>query len=258
MDVAVLLLFRLYAKMWICSSWAHGTGRLALLFTGVQELHATVYAQCLLLYVGFLFSRDLVISAVRPQTGALSCVQVQVLEDLPTDLAMEVLRRAPGSLASKLQQLPPALRSLAALASCLGLPAACMLPSARVGTPPDQPKLPEMCLCVDTSREPSPEVAAAAGGPCGASCGGGACMAAPAHSKIWVHNDSIAQHDSSLFSLQQRPGMVACRLLARAGSLEGMTIVLPATGCLVLGPGTVDLQGVTFKGAPVAFWPLQG
>ena len=66
-------------------------------------------------------------SAHRAFVGSL--VQVEVLEQLPTDLAMEVLRNAPTSLVNQLRQLPSSLRSLAALAHFPVLAASCMLPS---------------------------------------------------------------------------------------------------------------------------------
>lgn len=206
-------------------------------------------------------------------------MQAHVLEDLPTDLAMEVLRRAPGTLPSKLQQLPHHQRPLAALACCQGLPAACMLPPAhcadRAAVSADTPKLPddsnvhapklsEVFLCIDTSREPSPpggsalemsesqvvarhdavvDVAASAD-------------VAPVDGEIWVHNESVAKHDCSLFSLQRRPGMLTCRLRARACALRNVAVLLPAGSCFVLGAGALDLHGISFKGAVPPLAPL--
>ena len=206
-------------------------------------------------------------------------MQAHVLEDLPTDLAMEVLRRAPGTLPCKLQQLPRHLRPLAALACCQGLPAACMLPPALYAqhvapaTDPPKvpdasnlhtPKLPEVSLCIDTSREPPPpggsalemsESEVVVRHDAAADLAVSADVA-PADSEIWVHNESVAKHDCSLFSLQRRPGMLTCRLRARAGSVRNVAVVLPAGSCLVLGAGALDLHGVSFKGAVPPQSPL--
>ena len=76
-------------------------------------------------------------------------LQAQVLDQLPTDLAIEVLRCAPGTISSQLRRLPQSLSSLVALAMFPALAAACTLPSDRPGAASD---LPTLTLCVDVGQ----------------------------------------------------------------------------------------------------------
>lgn len=163
---------------------------------------------------------------------------------------MEVLRKAPGTIACKLEQVPHSIRPLAALATCRGLSATCTLPCKRISALSD---LPAVSLYVDTSPENDPE---------------GFIDSDVFHSSdllgthkedtvgyvssnrsVWLQNHSVARHDRSLFSLRQRRKVVACSLVARSTVLRDITVVLPPTGCLVFGPGSVEFQRVTFKGA---------
>lgn len=192
-------------------------------------------------------------------------VYMQVLEELSTDLAMQVVSTAPGTTASKLQQLPQSLRSLAALAECPGLPAVCTLPqqqtqiAPRSGTRPQD--LPEITLCVDSTpehaRTPAPEENTR-------SCEITDMLPSPGtsngaetlDSSIWVQNHSVGRYNRSLFFLQKRARTFACPLLAVSRQLTDIRIVLPPTGCLVFGAGSVQLHRATFEG--VAFLSTLG
>ena len=59
---------------------------------------------------------------------------------------------------------------------------------------------------------------------------------------------SFATVPEGLFTLEGRPGVVLCPLLARVSSLQGAAVCLPNCACLLLGPGTLKLHGVTFQG----------
>lgn len=179
---------------------------------------------------------------------------MQVLQAMPTDLAMEVIRKAPGKIPSKLNQIPESLRSLAALASCPGLATVCKLPKNPLN-PEKIPDTPALRLCVDCSQEQQiPESGAEAG------CSSDGLMqddlSAPVSDpsgNIWVHNHNVSKHDRSLFYLQQRPGMVCCDLLACSNQLREVNIVLPRMGALVVSSGSLDIQNVNIKGmAPLS------
>ena len=73
--------------------------------------------------------------------NAVLALQAHVLDQMPTDLAIEVLRCAPGTISSQLRQLPQSLSSLVALAAFPALAAACLLPSDHPGAASDLPTL---------------------------------------------------------------------------------------------------------------------
>lgn len=74
---------------------------------------------------------------------------MQLVEALPVDLAMRILRSAPGDVERKLSLAPPSLVSLIVLAECPGLSAACMLPSE---CPNRGDALPRVEFCFDLGR----------------------------------------------------------------------------------------------------------
>ena len=67
---------------------------------------------------------------------------------------------------------------------------------------------------------------------------------------MWLQKVDVTLENvnDGLYTVGSRPGMVVCRLLAKVGSLQGATVCLPDSACLLLGPGTLKLQGVTFQG----------
>jgi hypothetical protein len=69
---------------------------------------------------------------------------------------------------------------------------------------------------------------------------------------IWVQHHKVAKHDRSLFFLQSCKRLTVCPLVARSSMLQDLTIALPATACVILGPGELDLRRVTFTGAAPA------
>jgi hypothetical protein len=177
---------------------------------------------------------------------------MQVLEDLPTDLAIKVVRKAPGTVAEKLQQLPTSCRHLAALGSCPGLDAACMRACELPDTRPSLAYLPVVNLCFDTSQEisktfQSDELLFDPLGRTGKEEASGNGILSE-KSSIWVHSHNVARQDRSLFCLHQRKRVIVCPLVARSKLLQDVTIVLPATACVVFGPGSLDVQRVTMKG----------
>ena len=70
---------------------------------------------------------------------------------------------------------------------------------------------------------------------------------------VWVHYDveSVPTDHTSLFSLQQRPHVVACSLLARSDSLSDLALNLPHRTCLVLDSrsAVLDVRRAKFEGA---------
>ena len=139
---------------------------------------------------------------------AVVALQAHVLDQLPTDLAMKVLRCAPGTLSSQLRQLPQSLRSLVALVACPTLAAACTLPR---NCTVDASDLPTLTLCVDVGQASDADVAAidSADATChNAGILGGSNVA---QGSIWMqYEDGVVGEEDSLFSLQQRPHVVAC------------------------------------------------
>ena len=171
-----------------------------------------------------------------------------MLGQLSSDLVMEVLRSAPGSLQEQLPRLPQSLASLAALAHIPTLAAVCSPAPDCVddGASVEQTVL-TLCVCTSSMQlvatSTTEEVAdEAADGVAGAS--------------VWPRKDAGTwqNRDRGLFTLESRAGVVACRLLARAHSLQGMTVCVPDCACLVLGPDALKLHGVTFQGACLSLW----
>ena len=71
-----------------------------------------------------------------------------------------------------------------------------------------------------------------------------------AGASMWLQKADITRQNvfHGIFTLSSRPGVVVCRMLAKVASLQGSTVCLPDSACLLLGPGTRKLQGVTFEG----------
>lgn len=163
-----------------------------------------------------------------------------MLEALPVDLAMEVLRSMPGSFLSNFSHLPPALQPIAALADYPALAAAFMPPVEGLHT---DAALPTVMLCVDIN----PDAVATAPGPSDTTMHGTETSQDMANQEIWL--DSNQEVDGqSLFFLNKRAGTVACHLLARSTKLHVLKIKLPDNVCIVFGAGTLHLKNVTFEG----------
>lgn len=175
---------------------------------------------------------------------------MHILEELPAELAIEVLRCAPIGLTSQLRQLLPhrLLISLVVLAACPGLAACCKLPSDCCNATPDAPTL---TLCVDVGQDDD-DATEATPTPPQATGGGEADSFFTQDRSIWLRYDQESDpfNFPSLFSLQQRRQVVACRLLARAPSLQGTKITLPRNACLILtsGSDTLALEKPEFTG----------
>ena len=176
-------------------------------------------------------------------------MQWHLLEQLPTELAIEVLRCAPQTLSSQLRQMPHCLSSLAALAACPGLAACCTLPIDCHHASRDAPTL---ILCVDVAQEDvADEAAPAYLQPTSGKHAEGLAFHRSSMRLQYDHESEIIDVDASLFSVQQRPQVVACPLLARSESLlQGTTITMPENACLVLvsGQGSLALHNAKFEG----------
>ena len=162
-----------------------------------------------------------------PGLRALVALRAHVLDELPADLAIEVLRCAPGTISSHLRQLPQSLSSLVALAAFPALAAACTLPSGCTGASSD---LPTLTLCVDVGQAGDADVAALDSAETTSDDAGlfrGSDFAQG--SSIWLEYDDESDPTDvdSLSSLQQRPHVVACPLLARSDSLANLDLNLP-------------------------------
>lgn len=148
-----------------------------------------------------------------------------MLEGLSSNLVMDVMRSAPGYLQDKLPRLPQSLASLAALAHIPDLAAGCS-PAPECADQGASEDCTALTLCVHTSSAAPEAVASfdeeAADGVAGAS--------------MWLDIAPYSEQDmqNGLFTLISRPGVALC---------------LPDCACLLLGPGTPNLQGVTFQGA---------
>lgn len=182
-----------------------------------------------------------------------SMVQVEVLEQLPTDLAMEVLRNTPTSLVKQLRQLPSSLRSLAALAHFPALAASCMLPSECPVAVSGE--LPMVTLCIDTHADVADDetVEAASFHTVSSEHDGETDddIDLP-DSNMWVRVDDESDviEGGSACCLEVRNSTVACPLVVRSKSLQDVTIKLPEHACLLVGCSSVpmDVQRCTFEG----------
>ena len=169
------------------------------------------------------------------------------------NLAMEVLCSAPGSLQEQLSHLPQSLTSLAALAHIPTLAAGCS-PAAECADQGASEGYTTLILCICTSpSEPVVEVGAADEAADSVAADGTAVAS------MWLQRAAIPDGNivDGLFTLESRADVVVCRLLARVSALQGVTVCLPESACLLLGPGTLKLQGVTFQGADslATYWP---
>ena len=180
---------------------------------------------------------------------AVAVLQAHVLDQLPTDLVIEVLRCAPGTISSQPRRLPRSLSSLAALAAFPAPAAACTLPCERQGAASD---LPTLTLCVDVGQAGDADEAALASAETSSHNSDLVCGSSAAQGSIWVHYDDESElaDETSLYSLQQRPDVVACPLLARSDSLIDLLLQLPHGTCLVLDSGSavLDVRRAKFEG----------
>lgn len=183
----------------------------------------------------------------RPTPHKTRFFVLQVLECLPVDTAVQVLRGAPGTFLRNFVHLPHALKPVAALAEYPALAATCMLPVDGLDT---DPNLPFVALCVDTSRGDvaKPQSMNAPNG----------CSDYPGRTQdigmaaIWLHEVKRTPDcwDSNLFSLEHRADSVVCRLGVRTRTMQDVTIELPDNACIVFGQGSMHLKNVTFHGTP--------
>ena len=162
-----------------------------------------------------------------------------MLGQLPSDLVMEVLRSAPGSLQEQLPRLPQSLASLAALAHIRSLAAVCS-PAPECADQGASEGHTALTLCVRTNPTEPVAVAAAAA----------EAVDDVAGASTWLHKAAVSDANirDGLFTLESRPNVVVCRLLAKASSLQDLAVCLPDSTCLLLGPGKLTLQGATFQG----------
>lgn len=167
-----------------------------------------------------------------------------MLGDLSSNLVLDVLRSAPGSLSEHVAQLPQSLAFLVGLAHIPSLAAMCF-PATESTDQGSSADLLPLTLCVDTSQaqrglEGEDDMSACSEVDIAEAC-------------LWpqVANVTHENISSGLFTLERRPGVVVCRLLARISALQNMTVCLPDSTCLLFGSCTdnVKLQGVTFQGA---------
>ena len=174
-------------------------------------------------------------------------LQAHALDQLPTDLAIEVLRCAPGTIITQIQQLPRSFSSLVALAAFPALAAACTLP--RDGAVSD---LPTLTLCVDVAQAGDVDVAALASAERTGHSAAFFCGSHAAQASIWVRCDEESEptDEDSLFSLRQLPHVVACPLIARSNSLPDLSFKLPESTCLVLDSrnATLGIRRAKFEG----------
>ena len=204
-----------------------------------------------------------------------------MVEELPADLAMEIIRSAPGTFYEKLTRLPPALRPLAALAQCPGLAAACMLPSECAGTSSSLPNV-DLCFDVQHSLKSAESRAADAvmrnadvargvtatdtntGGDSDSDSDSEAASIhtcrrvgedgavsseerpsqSDAGERLWVAVEEVSESnvDDGLFTLQRRAGTVVCQLVARSCTLKDSAIFLPEGSCMVFRPGSSSVH----------------
>ena len=123
------------------------------------------------------------------------------------------------------------------------LAATCTLPSDCPGAASD---LPTLTLCVDVGQ-----AALASADPASHNAGifGGSNVA---ESSIWVQCDRESEptDEGRWFSLEQRPHVVACPLLALSDSLPDLSLKLPHRTCLVLDSrsAVLDVHRAKFEG----------
>lgn len=198
---------------------------------------------------------------------------VQVLNPLSPDLVMEVLRKAPGSLASQLAQLPQSLAPLAVLAQVPALSAVCtaapedsstpQLPSsgqARITIHVDVNTAQHQHTCSSQpqdspAQEQCPPRTAASQGKNTSFDGRFPDSSSDSRSqnaRIWLRCAEVTpdRANTGLFSLETRPETVVCHLVSRKRTWEKMSIALPDSACLVFGKstGNLELKNVSFHG----------
>lgn len=180
-----------------------------------------------------------------------------MLEELPDDLTLEVLRTARGTFNEMFAQLPPALQPLAVLAECPGLPA-CFSPAPHSAEAALELDLPVMSVCVDTTQQSSSgDDASGLDAPDGdAEAPDDDAepindMSYVAKAQLWLRElQDTKDEDMLTYALRRRAGTTACRLLAKLWSLQSTTITLPQDTRVVFGPGcaAVHLSHITFQG----------
>lgn len=111
--------------------------------------------------------------------------------------------------------------------------------SAAQGTCDDRPVL---TLCVATSTDKDTEAIVPASSEHGVS-----------GTSMWPQcaEDTYENASSGMYTLHSRPGVVACDLQAKTSSLQGITVSLPDSSCLILHAGSLNFQEVIFEGVPL-------
>ena len=111
-------------------------------------------------------------------------------------------------------------------------------------------------ICMDVGQAGDADVAALASAETTSHNADLVCGSSVAQGSIWVHYDNESELDeTSLYSLEQRPHVVACPLLARSDSLPDLSLKLPYGTCLVLDSGSAasgvhraEFEGVSSHG----------
>ena len=176
-------------------------------------------------------------------------LQAHILDQLPRDLAIEVLWCAPGTFSRQIQRLPHSHSSLVALSVFPALEAACTLLRDCPGAASD---LPTLALCVGLDQAGDVDGDAQASAETTSHNASLVCGNHAAQASIWVRfdEDSEPADEDSLFSLRQLPHVVACPVIARSNSLPDLSLQLPDSTCLVLDSrnAALDIRRAKFEG----------
>lgn len=183
---------------------------------------------------------------IHTQLEKSVCLCMQVLEALPVNVAIQVLRSMSHSFRSNFMHLPHSLKPMAALAEHPGLASACVLPMEGSGTEREA-NLPCLTLCVDTVLPISTDQAGTDSSS-DQHCSSQDFTKTPMWQKV-VERTQQDDHLSCLV-LEASAGTVACQLVARAITLQDLTINLNDMSCILLGPAcsNMKLKNVKFTG----------
>lgn len=182
-------------------------------------------------------------------------------------MAVEVLRRSPGTLEDKIILLPPSLKAFAALSVCEGLAPAC---SMATTTASSNPEIALFSICFEIKQAPTDAAKSSImhdASTYSEEAMGVANMEDVSGERLWLVATQVLEEDlkeemarcvamgdtpepESRFSLKRRVGSVGC-MLACARTLKGLTVTLPANMRIVFSPtsGAVHVKDVTFQGS---------
>lgn len=163
---------------------------------------------------------------------------VQVLDALPHDLVIEVLKCSPTDFTETMVKAPSTFLSFVALARVPELAASF---SPVLDNSSSEAPEPVLSLCVSTfPHVPEADIT-------DVSQPDSLFQAA-----IWPEEADLTDENvhEGLYSLHQRNSTVVCPLAPRAMRLCNATFPLPWNVCLVVGPSCGDMRfdGVTFRG----------